>query len=108
MRIRIQGRERMRRAWRTPRFFGPFTRPDSRPDPAQQARIRSFVREAPDRREPAVDRPRRKLTRFQVDSITGGNGLIERQSGFSAVPGDELVYRLSVKHPGSGDTGIYK
>jgi hypothetical protein len=26
-----------------------------------------------------------------MDSITGDNGLVERQSGFGAIPGDELV-----------------
>ena len=31
-----------------------------------------------DGREPAVNRARCELTRFQVDSVTGDNGLIER------------------------------
>jgi hypothetical protein len=59
--------------------FRPFDSPDARSKiQAEQAGIGSFVCEAPDGREPAVNRARRKLTRFQVDSVAGDNGPIER------------------------------
>jgi hypothetical protein len=62
----------------------------------QQARIGSFIREAPHGGEPAVDRARRKLTRFQVNSIAGHNGFVEREPRFGAVPSHEFVYCVSV------------
>ncbi|NWF84665.1 MAG: hypothetical protein HXY18_12635 [Bryobacteraceae bacterium] len=62
----------------------------------QQAGIGSFVREPPDGCEPAVNPSRRKLTRFQAHSVAGNDGPVERQPGFGAVPGDELVYRAPV------------
>ncbi len=62
----------------------------------QQTRISGLIREAPDGRESAVDRARRKLTRFQMDSIAGDNGFVERQSGLGAIPGDELFDGMPV------------
>lgn len=70
-------------------------RPFDSPDPGgeirgQQTRISALIRETPGGRKSAVDRVRRKLTRFQLDSIAGDNGFVERQSGLGALPGDDL------------------
>ena len=55
----------------------PFNSPDASGEiRGQQPRISGLIREAPHRRESAVDRARRKLTRFQMDSIAGDNGLV--------------------------------
>jgi hypothetical protein len=57
----------------------PFDSPDtSSKIRAEQAGISGFICEAPDGREPAVNRTRRKLTGFQVDSVASDDGLIER------------------------------
>ena len=58
--------------------FRPFDSPDASSEiRAEQSGIGSFVREPTDRREPAVDCARRELTRFQVDSVAGDDGLVE-------------------------------
>ena len=57
----------------------PFDSPDSSGKiRAQKTGIGSFIRETPDGGEPAIDRSRRKLTRFQMNSIPGDNCLVER------------------------------
>jgi hypothetical protein len=45
---------------------------------AEQARISGFIGEASHGRESPIDRARRKLARFQVNSITGDDSLVER------------------------------
>jgi len=57
----------------------PFDSPDAGGKVrAEQAGISGFICEASNGREPAVDRPWRKLTRLQVNSIAGNNGFVER------------------------------
>src|SRR4051794_26183973 len=45
---------------------------------AEQAGVRCFVGEPPNSSEPSVDRSRREVSVFEVNSITGDHGLVER------------------------------
>jgi hypothetical protein len=48
----------------------------------EQAGIGRFVRHAPDRGEPKVDRGRGIVSLFEVDSITEYDGAVEREPRF--------------------------
>jgi hypothetical protein len=77
---------------RIPSFFAPFYPPDARCEVrAEQAIVGSLVGQAADSRQPQVDGCRGEPP-GQVIAVSQNDPATERQSGFGAVPGDEVVY----------------
>lgn len=74
----------------------------------EQPRVSGLVREATNCRKPPVDRTRRKLARFEVNSITGYYCLIERKPRFGAIPGDELLYCVSIPSLGLFEGRLFR
>jgi hypothetical protein len=64
----------------------------------QQARIGSFVSQAPDSGQADVDGGGSAFVLLQEEPIREHNCPVESQARLQAVPADEFVYRVAVRH----------